>query len=93
MLSSTKGDLGQHTGHHLGLDAQQDIVALAGDGQVIRNGSADLVGQLRGFFRRAVGQHDAAAHLHRFGGGTGQRTAHIAGTDESIGHKEPSLYN
>ena len=81
-------DLGEHPGHHLGFDTQQDIVTLAGDSQVVRHGGADLVSQLCGFLRGAVGQHDVAAHLHRFGGGPGQCTAHVAGANESIRHKK-----
>ena len=41
--------------------------------------------------RRPVGQYDAAAHLHRLGGGTGQRSAHIPRSNESVGHKSPSF--
>ena len=90
-LLQRRRDLGQHIRHHLGLYAQQDVVALPGNGQVIRHRRADLIRQTGGLFRRPVGQYDAAAHLHRLGGGTGQRSAHISRSNESVGHKSPSF--
>ena len=78
------GDLGHETGHHLGLDPQEDEVAGLGNFLV---GGHPGVGQLGAKCLRlgggAVGQVQDGALCRALVGGLGQGGAHIAGADET----------
>lgn len=78
----TGGDVRQHVGHHLGLDAQKNKVGTAGDGLIVRHAALQLFRQSLGLFHGAVGEKHLVAG-HAPARSPGQCPAHIAGSDES----------
>ncbi len=73
----------EHPRHHLGLDAQKEVVRPAGRLLIGDGLGAQLRGQGLGLGRCAVGQKHLRAALYRR---PGQSAAHVAGSDKSKRH-------
>ena len=79
-------EIGEHSLHHLGFDAEENIVALRRHGGVVGGGGAESGGKRLRFF--CVGVCDEQARTtHRLSGGGGKSATHIAGADKSDFHK------
>ena len=92
MLESgvSQKQLVEHIGHHLGLYAQKDEVADAGDLLIRAAGAAKLVRQRLCLGRRAVGQQHIAGP-----GALADRArhspAHVAAADKTVFHGKPPI--